>query len=60
MYSQWSKSIPWKIIDNVPIFVHQIIKYIELHVQNYPGISKSLQIIANHQWFVPRFIEKSI
>ena len=22
MYSQWSKNIPWKIIDNVPFFVH--------------------------------------
>ena len=25
MYSQWTKNIPWKIIDNVPFF-HQIIK----------------------------------
>ena len=31
---------------------------IELHISQ--GISKSLQIIANHQWFVPKFIEKNV
>ena len=40
MYSQWSKNIPWKIIDNVPFLSAKLSKNRVTLVVGYTGAKK--------------------